>query len=131
LIYYEALLIVNPNLSEEDVENLSQKIKKGIEDLGASVIHMENWGKRRLTYEVKKSKKGYYLIYDCSIDSKDFAKKVDGLLRYNEEVLKYMTIKMRKKSHTENERAGESLPAAVDGDLLGKGAKGAIKEVTE
>jgi len=128
LIYYEALLIVNPNLSEEDVETLSQKIKKGIEDLGASVIHMENWGKRRLTYEVKKSKKGYYLIYDCSVDSKDFAKKVDGLLRYNEEVLKYMTIKMRKKSYTENEKAGEPLPAAVGGDLP---AKGAIKEVTE
>jgi len=128
LIYYEALLIVNPNLSEEDVENLSQKIKKGIEDLGASVVHTENWGKRRLTYEVKKSKKGYYLIYDCSVDSKDFAKKVDGLLRYNEEILKYMTIKMRKKSHTENEKEGESLPAAVDGDLP---AKGAIKEVTE
>lgn len=128
MIYYESLLIVNPNLSEEDVENLSQKIKKGIEDLGASVVHTENWGKRRLTYEVKKSKKGYYLIYDCSVDSKDFAKKVDGLLRYNEEILKYMIIKMRKKSHTENEKEGESLPAAVDGDLL---KKGAIKEVTE
>jgi len=128
LIYYEALLIVNPNLSEEDVETLSQKIKKGIENLGASVVHTENWGKRRLTYEVKKSKKGYYLIYDCSIDSKDFAKKVDGLLRYNEEVLKYMTIKMRKKAYIENEKAVEPLPAANDGEVI---KEGVIEEVTD
>lgn len=93
--YYETLLIINPNLSEEDVENLSQKIRKGFEDFGASIIQAENWGKRRLTYEVKKSKKGYYLVYDCSIDSTDYTKKVDGLLRYNEDVLKYMTVRLR------------------------------------
>ena len=114
MIYYETLLIVNPNLSEEDVETLSRKVKKGMEDLGASVVHTENWGKRRLTYEVKKSKKGYYLIYDCCIDSKDFVKKVDGLLRYNEEVLKYMTIKMKKKFTAENKGGNESSAAAVE-----------------
>ena len=127
MIYYEVLLIVNPNLSEEEVEGLSQKIKTGIEDFGASVIHMENWGKRRLTYEVKKSKKGYYLIYECSSNSKDFAKKADGLLRYNEEVLKYMTIKT-KKPHSEYERKDKSSISAAGENLE---QESAVEEVIE
>ena len=88
---------------------------------------MENWGKRRLTYEIKKFKKGYYLIYDCCTDSNNFLKKIDGLLRYNEEVLKYMTIKMKKKFESIN-KGGESSVSADDEAFWKK--EGKREEVT-
>ncbi|MGA1875090.1 MAG: 30S ribosomal protein S6 [bacterium] len=110
MLDYETLLIIDPNLSEEEVEGLAQKITKGLEELGAAMINKENWGKRRLTYEVKKSKKGYYLIYDYSVDSQNFPKKVDGMLRYNESILKYMTIRME-----------ESVPRSASSEDISSG----------
>ncbi|MEW6378783.1 MAG: 30S ribosomal protein S6 [bacterium] len=98
MIYYETLLIINPNLSEEEVETLAQKIKKIMEDLGASIIQAENWGKRRLAYEVKKFKKGYYLAYDYKVEASDMLKKLDAALRYDEQVLKYMTVNMKESN---------------------------------
>jgi len=96
LICYETLLIINPNLSEEEVESIAQKIKKIMEDLGASIIQVENWGKRRLAYEVKKFKKGYYLSYDYRVEASDMLKKLDAALRYDEQILKYMSVRMKE-----------------------------------
>jgi small subunit ribosomal protein S6 len=91
-------LIINPNISEEEVEDQSQKIKKIIEGLGASIIHNENWGKRRLAYEVKKFKKGYYLVYDYQVESNNIVKKMDASFRYDERILKYMTVNMKESN---------------------------------
>lgn len=96
MIYYETLLIINPNLGEEEVQTVAQKIKKIMEDLGASIIQMENWGKRRLAYEVKKFKKGYYLAYDYRVEASDILKKLDAAIRYDEQILKYMTVNMKE-----------------------------------
>lgn len=113
MLYYETILIVNQNLSEEEIGDLSQKVKKGMEDLGATILRMENWGKRRLTYEVKKSKKGYYLIYDLQTEARDFFNKIDVMLRYNENILKYMTVRIKKKDYIQNVGSEGIAPSTI------------------
>ncbi len=117
MLHYETLMIINHNLAEEDVNDLSQKVKQGMEDLGAKIINLENWGKRRLTYEVKKSKKGYYLIYNYSVESPNFLKKLDGMLRYNEDVLKYMSVKTKKETSLPNESPLPNPEKKVEGKV--------------
>ncbi|MEW5802425.1 MAG: 30S ribosomal protein S6 [bacterium] len=118
MIYYETLLIINPNLSEEEVETVAQKVKKIVEDLGASIIQFENWGKRRLAYEVKKFKKGYYLAYDYQVESSDILKKLDAAIRYDEQILKYMTVNMKEA----NIGKGSSMVTAKEGGFRESGA---------
>ena len=58
---YEVLYIINPNLSEEDTQAVVEKFKTLIEQNG-TVDEMEEWGKRKLAYEINHISEGYYVL---------------------------------------------------------------------
>ncbi len=58
---YEVLYILNPNLSEEDTQAVVEKFKTLIEQNG-TVDEMEEWGKRKLAYEINHISEGYYVL---------------------------------------------------------------------
>jgi small subunit ribosomal protein S6 len=60
---YESLFIVRPSLSEEEVKKMGEKIRAVVEKEGGSILNSEDWGKRKLAFEVSKEKKGNYLVY--------------------------------------------------------------------
>lgn len=57
---YESIIIVNPKLNEKQQNEIENKYKKIINKNG-NVISIENIGKKRLAYEVKKNKEGIYI----------------------------------------------------------------------
>ena len=58
---YESVFILNPNLSEEETAELVQKFKSLVES-NATLGDVEEWGKRRLAYEINKLTDGYYVL---------------------------------------------------------------------
>jgi small subunit ribosomal protein S6 len=60
---YESLFIVRPSLGEEEVKKIGGKIRAVIEKEGGEVVKTEDWGKRKLAFEVSKEKKGNYLMF--------------------------------------------------------------------
>ena len=58
---YEVLYIINPNLSEEETQGIVEKFKTLIEQNGA-IDEMEEWGKRKLAYEINYLTEGYYVL---------------------------------------------------------------------
>lgn len=58
---YEVLYILNPNLSEEDTKATVEKFKTLIEQNG-TIDEMEEWGKRKLAYEINYISEGYYVL---------------------------------------------------------------------
>ena len=57
---YETIYILRPDISNEAVGLVNTKIRGVIEAGGGNLLKVENWGKRRLAYEVKKQMKGMY-----------------------------------------------------------------------
>src|SRR5438477_628188 len=60
---YETIYILRPNTANEGVAEVNTRIKGVIEGMGGKIIKVDNWGKRRLAYEVAKERKGIYLYW--------------------------------------------------------------------
>ena len=58
---YEVLYVLNPNLTEEETHAIVEKFKTLIEQNG-TVDEMEEWGKRKLAYEINYLTEGYYVL---------------------------------------------------------------------
>ena len=64
---YETIFIINPDLSEEDIKGLIEKVSGIIQSLQGEVSKIEEWGKKKLAYEVKKMSKGYFVLLKSTI----------------------------------------------------------------
>lgn len=88
---YESVLILDPNISEEEQKSLLEKIAEAIKEKGGSIVRDAGWGRRKLAYPVKKLEYGiYHLLY---LDkSPDAVKALDNLYKFSEGILKWQTV---------------------------------------
>jgi small subunit ribosomal protein S6 len=96
---YEVLVIVDPRPTDEEVAALLTQLGEQLKTLGAEVTKVDNWGKRRLAYDIRKQREGTYAVFDVSAEPfmvKEFERQV-GL---NENVLRYVStrVPIRKKA---------------------------------
>lgn len=63
---YETIFIMDPDLEEEQAKSTVEKIKGIITQTGGEVLKAEDWGKRKLAYEVKKKPRGHYILIHFS-----------------------------------------------------------------
>jgi small subunit ribosomal protein S6 len=89
---YETMLVLDPEMSKEQVEEFVDKLKKFLGDRGVEILKVEEWGARPLAYEIKKKKKGLYLLFYLKGDAA-LISEMERSLRLMEEVLRYLTVK--------------------------------------
>src|SRR5881409_1109436 len=96
---YEILVIVDPRPTDEEVAALLTQLETQIKGLGAEVGKMENWGKRRLAYDIRKQREGTYAVFEVSAEPA-MVKEFERQLRLNENVLRFLStrVPIRKKS---------------------------------
>ena len=87
---YETIYILNPNLSEEDTATLVQRFSALAETHG-TLGEVEEWGKRRLAYEINKLTEGYYVLMNFE-SAPDFPAELERILSINENVIRWLTI---------------------------------------
>ena len=88
---YESVIIVNPNLDEAGVKALEDKFTGLINENG-KVESIDKMGKRKLAYEVKKNKEGYYVVFDFEANPSLIA-ELERNYRITDEVIKFIVIK--------------------------------------
>ena len=88
---YESVVIINPSVEEEKVKELSQKFTDIINNDG-KVEKIEDLGKKKLSYEVKKNKEGYYVVINFEANP-DLIAELERNYRIMDEVIKFITIK--------------------------------------
>ena len=93
---YENIVILNASLSDEEIETASGKIKDLIANSGGEILKTDVWGRRKLAYEIKKQKKGFYLLLVFKSPSAAI-KKLEDYYKVSDPVVKYMVIKLEKK----------------------------------
>lgn len=97
---YETVCIVRPDLGDEAVKAIIQKAATTIESGAGKVVKLEEWGRRKLSYPIQKKNEGYYFIYSYS-SSAETSKELERTLRYNEDVLRYQTIRIAEQKPVE------------------------------
>ncbi|MFS8541028.1 MAG: 30S ribosomal protein S6 [Tissierellales bacterium] len=88
---YEALLILVPNLEEEARNQLLDRFK-GIVEKDGTITNIDEWGTRKLAYEINNYKEGYYVVMNFET-TQDVVKELDRVSRISDSVMRYMIIK--------------------------------------
>jgi small subunit ribosomal protein S6 len=89
---------------DEEVHKMTEKVKAIIEQGGGKVLKMENWGKKKLAYEVQKEKKGTYVFLFFQSEGKVIG-EVERAYRLDDAVMKFLTVKLDKKDLAQREWA--------------------------
>ena len=90
---YETIYILRPNTPNEGVAEVNTRIRNVIESMGGKVIKVDNWGKRRLAYEVAKERKGIYLYWQY-LAQPGVVEEAERNLRMLDNVIRYLTTKV-------------------------------------
>lgn len=92
---YELAIVINGKLDEEARDAALEKVKGHIERFGGTISKIDDWGKRRLAYEIEKVREGfYYFIYFES--NSEAPAEIEKRVRIMETVLRYLCLKVEE-----------------------------------
>jgi len=96
-MYYETVFIVNPDISQENTEVLTNELVEKIEKAGARIVKREYWGSRPLAYSIQKRNRGHYTLL-VTDGAASMAKIIDTALLMDERVLRFLTTTITELS---------------------------------
>jgi len=97
---YETIFIVDPDISEEERTPLFEKITELMPQQNGLLVELDEWGTKKLAYEIRKRIRGYYVRLDyCGTGA--LVDEIERLFKIDERILKYMTILLEKNVELE------------------------------
>lgn len=106
--HYEAVFILNPVLSEAQIEETVSKFEDFLTSRGAKMIAKENWGLKKLAYEIQNKKSGFYHLFEFQV-SGDVIADFETEFKRDERVMRYLTVALDKHAVAWAERRREKL----------------------
>ena len=98
---YETIAIIDPDLSDEDRAQILERTTDLIPKEGGFLIMLDEWGNRKLAYEIKKKVRGYYVRIDyCGMGP--LVDEMERFFRIDDKVLKFMTVLLEKDADAES-----------------------------
>lgn len=88
---YESIFIISTAIGEEEIKGLVEKFKNLLET-SAQVENIDEWGKRKLAYEIDDQKEGYYVLANFSADP-NFPQELERIYKITDGIIKYMIIR--------------------------------------
>ena len=93
---YETIFITHPELSEEDHVELEKKLRSTIADWKGDIVKLEDWGMKKLGYEIHKNSRGRYFLLDY-VAVPELVRELERNFRLNDRVLKFQTVKVNDR----------------------------------
>ena len=103
---YESVLIARQDLGASQVNSLVSELSEVIKKEGGEVVKVDNWGLKNLAYRIKKNRKGHYVVLNISAPAAAIS-EYERIMRFNEDVIRYMTVKVDELSSAETAAGSE------------------------
>ncbi|HMK49922.1 MAG TPA: 30S ribosomal protein S6 [Thermodesulfovibrionales bacterium] len=110
---YENMIILNAGISDEEAEAAVTKIKDLVTSQGGEVLKVDVWGRKKLAFEIKKQKKGLYVLLYYKTPAAT-VKKLEEFYKVSDSVLKYMVVKLEKKQIKDLEKIEPAAEAPAE-----------------
>ena len=92
---YETVFILTPVLSDQQIKEAVEKYQTYLTGKGAEIINVENWGLKKLAYNIEKKSTGFYVMIEFKAEPTVIA-NFELQMRRDERVLRYLTVKNEK-----------------------------------
>ena len=112
---YETIFILRPDTTQDGIRTVNTRVRTVIDQLGGRLLKLDNWGKRKLAYEVKKQLKGIYLYWQY-LGTSGTVEELERNLRMLDIVIRYYTVKV------DQDIDPNARPAGVDDEAFNKAA---------
>lgn len=89
---YETLYIIDSNLTEEQVQAVTDKYSQVVTQNGGEILAVERWDRRRLAYEVAGKREGMYILMYFRSEA-TVASELDRLMKINEDVMRHLIVR--------------------------------------
>lgn len=90
---YELTVVLSAKLEDEERAAALEKVQGYITRFNGVVTNVDEWGKKRLAYEIQKMKEGYYYFIKFESESSDCSNEVEAHVRIMEPVIRYLCVK--------------------------------------
>ena len=122
---YELVYLVTPEATEQQVADLHTQIEQIVQRFGATFDKTENWGRRKLAYEIGHHREAIYVVETISSTSGDVMKEIDRRLRVIDQVVRHLVVRVdeeirvaertreARKANQARRRVARGLPPEV------------------
>lgn len=93
--HYETVFILTPVLSDAQVEEAVKKFENFLKEKDAEIVHQENWGLRKLAYQIQLKRNGFYHMIEYKAQG-DVIADLELQFKRDERVLRFLTVKLDK-----------------------------------
>jgi small subunit ribosomal protein S6 len=90
---YELVYVVSPDATEEQVNDLHTQVDGIVQRMGGQIEKTENWGRRKLAYEIGRHKEGTYVL-ETLLGSGDLLKEIDRRLKVFDIVIRHLVVRV-------------------------------------
>ncbi|MDN5345413.1 MAG: small subunit ribosomal protein [Clostridia bacterium] len=94
---YEVVFVIKPDLEAEATAAVVDKFTQLIADQGGQVIEVDQWGKKRMAYEVRKYREGFYVLMKFKGDPA-VTQELERVLKINDEVIRYLITRLEEEA---------------------------------
>lgn len=116
---YEITILFDPDL-EVDLGKATERVEKILTDNGATITNTDNWGKRKLAYQIKRQDQAIYVVYTANIPGAN-VQKIESILNITDEVIRFLIVRpdLKAIAKAEAAKAVKAEQAAKRGDREG------------
>ena len=90
---YETIFITHPELSEEELSELRQKVNSILTTYKGDLIKFDDWGTKKLTYEIRRNSRGHFFLMDY-LAGTDLIRELERNLRLHDRILRFQTVRL-------------------------------------
>jgi len=135
---YETIFIIVPDLKEEEYLSIQKWARNIVRSNGGIVAEVEDWGKKRLAYPIKKKSKGLYILLNYFGNEK-VVSELERNMRIREDIVRFLTIKLEEESEVDEkdfpeeevvEEQGEEI-STDEGEIVMESPEEGTSEVDE
>jgi small subunit ribosomal protein S6 len=123
--HYELIWIASPTLPPEEVERIGQGLENSAKELGATLLKVERWGKKKLAYRVRKNDEGYYTYYLIE-GGHAVVDEMVRRIRMNDQIIKFLSVRVDLEAlmRAANRRPPRETVAPDVGEMDDEAAQG-------
>jgi small subunit ribosomal protein S6 len=122
---YEIVYILAPTASEQETADVQAQVESAVQRFGGTVEKTENWGRRKLAYEIGRHKEGTYVLHVVNGPG-EMVREIERRLRVFDYVVRYLVVRVdedlrmaersqaKRKAETARRRAARGLPPEIE-----------------
>ena len=89
---YELVVVINPDIVEEDVPAALERLSTAVTSRGGEVVDVQPWGRRRLAYPISRHTEGNYVVTQIKLDP-ERAHELEGGFAISDDILRHLLIR--------------------------------------